>query len=347
MKKVLIYLNTYYHVETLLSIYSSFINVNCEPFIFFEDQDNVLGLKELCKKYELNLIEESSFNNIDLNNFYLHVIITGFVMPLENKLPPGNPDILELLMNRNTLMIYHRAEYLEDYQYHQNFFKKSNALSVAPFSQKHNLNFIYQTDNIITKKIALKKSLSQNSPITFLFLTRFDMNQNRMYQYIDEIQLCDNLLNKQVEINFIGSGPDYSKFATKKVIRYKNLKNIFFKIDFDLSEIDFYEKINNSDFIFNAIDYNLIQYYYSKFTSNINHIIAFEKPNISNLFLSNIYNMPGYTFLTAQNFREFFSKKINELTDDKYKTMCNNFDILKNNMYNHNNFILNKILYNL
>lgn len=354
MRKILLYLNTNFHVETLLSIYASIQNLSYEPFILFGGND-ILNFKGLCNKYNLNLLNEKDINTIDLNNFDCNIIITGYhrydpkeisFNSIKNKFfPPGNVDILKLFFNKKTIILYHQADYKEYYEYQSQFFKNSSGLSVTSFSQKYNLNYIYQTDNIITKSLKLKKHLS-NDEIKLIIPTRFNKN-NQFYIYIDEILKYENLLKKHININFIGSSLNAEKDAIKKIKSFLNLnlKNISITIDFDLEEVGFYEKVKNSDFIFNLRMHPT--YFCERFCSGVNHIISFEKPNFNYFLLSSIYNIPGYIYGSYVNFGNLFYKKINNLNNEEYNLMCNSFDILKNNMYNHNNLILNKIISDL
>jgi hypothetical protein len=346
MKKILIYLNTTYHVETLLSIYASIININCEPYIFFPKKSDIFGLTNLCEKYNLNYIKEKDFNTATLDNFDLNIIISGSES-CNHKLPEGDIDVLNLLKNYKTLLLYHVSNYLPLYTSNKSFFKNSHGLSVTQFSQKYNLNFIYQTDNIIARKLKLKKKLTEDGPIKILFLARFNL-LNRNYDYIDKIIKINNFLETPIEINFVGTNKKKPvSFASQKVLSLQNTNNILFKKDFDLNECQFYDRLNNCDFILNTIDQKLIKYFDYRFTSTINHIIAFEKPNISFCFLSNIYNIPSCPFLTKNNFDKFLISIFKKLNNNNYELMCNSFDILKTNMYNHNNLILNKIINDL
>lgn len=354
MKKVLLYLNTNFHVETLLSVYASIQNLNYEPFILFSSED-IFNFKSLCNKYNLNLLNEKDINILDLNNFECNIIITGyhkydpkeiFYNSIKDKfLPPGDIDILKLFFNKKTIILYHQANYSEYYKYQSQFFKNSSGLSVTSFSQKYNLNYIYQTDNILTKSLKLKKHLNDNI-IKLIIPTRFNKN-NEFYMYIDEIIKYKNLLKKPININFVGSTLNAEKGALDKIKSFLNLnlENISITADFDLKEIDFYEKIYHSDFIIN-LRMNPT-YFCERFCSGINHIISFEKPNFNYFLLSSIYNIPGYIYGSYVNFGKFFYEKINNLTHQEYNLMCNSFDILKNNMYNHNYFVLNKIIGNL
>lgn len=342
-KNILIFLNTPYHVETAISIYESVKQINYTPYIlidFIEDEkDNGFGLIDFFEKYNLNYLTPQQFDSIPNSDFFYKMFV---VTATQNKpnlispelLPPINYNHRMELYKDRAILIYHKADYSDYLEHVNNFFENPQWVSVVPFSQKYGLPYIFQIESPVAK---VKTTFLNKKKLNFLLIGRFNL-KNREINLLESLINIDNQLQKQIQIDFMGQKP-IGDSPLAPLLDAQNFKNIKYRFYFDLDQIDFYEKIYNSDFILNLIGQNY--YITDRFTSNLHHIIAFSKPNITPVFLNLVYNIPGLNYL--KNFQEIFLEAAN-LEESEYIKMVNNFEITKNNMRNHNTNILNNLL---
>jgi hypothetical protein len=339
-KNVLIVLNTNFHFETALSIYQSILLNGHNPTIlldytYFNPSDKELydfNSENFCKNYKLNYI--TNYTNDLINKFDKVLIVSGseFLHTLEINTHIVND------FNDKIILIFHRANYLEQFNFCKTIFKNPKAVSVTNFSQKYNLPFLFQIENPITDNNSIHK-VNIDNPIEFLVLGRFCW-PNRSLNYIDEIISLDKQLIKKIKISIIGQKPfddgEIRSFSEKK------LKNIEIEIQYNISEIDFYKKIKESTYILNLIDYKRGFYFLDRFSSNITHTIAFNKPNLCFMPFNLIYNIPSVEY-TPKDFKDKFLECVN-MSKENYLKISNSFTEIKNNMRNHNNLVLNNLL---
>ena len=338
-KNILLVLNTNFHFETVLSLYKTvqlqgYVPTILLDYSYYNPSDYTLydyGSEEFLKKNNLQYIKKEDYTHNFKDIFYKAIVISSseFLNTLEL-----NKHIIEDF-NDKIILIFHRANYREQFDFCKTIFKEPKAVSVTNFSQKYNLPFLFQIENPIIQY----NKLQINNPIEFLILGRFCW-PNRSLNYIDEIISLDAPLNKKIKISIVGQKP----FDEKEIesFKQKELTNITIETQYNISEIDFYEKIYKTDYILNLIDYKRGFYFIDRFSSNFTHTIAFNKPSLCFMPLNLIYNIPCVEY-TAQDFKEKFLQCVN--TDDAtYTQMVNNFDEIKNNMRNHNTNILNDLL---
>lgn len=341
-KNILLILNTNFHFETVLSLYKTvefqgYVPTILLDYSYYNPSDYTLydyGSEEFFKKNNLKYVKKTNYTHDFKNIFHKAIVISSseFLKTLE-----VNKHIIEDF-NDKIIFIFHRANYQEQFNFSKTIFKNPKAISVTSFSQKYNLSFIYQVENpIANKEVKLNPEIEE---INFLVLGRFCW-PNRSLNYIDEIISLDNKLNKKIKISIVGQKP----FVEKEMNSFinKNLKNINVEINYNVNEIDFYNYIENCNFILNLIDFQRGFYFLDRFTSNITHTIAFNKPSLCFMPLNLIYNIPCIEY-TATDFKEKFTECVN-MNESEYLKYSNSFTEIKNNMRNHNKMILKDLLY--
>jgi hypothetical protein len=343
---ILLFLNTNYHVETVLSIYKSLLLLGNKPTILLDYDPDFTDPTRLDFEFE-NFIKNYNINYITKNEYFKHqnsfdrcVIISGDIFLKKiNDLPDYYNKIKYIIndFSNSTVFISHVANYSKLYDQADTYYKNYKIVSVTQFSQKFNLQYFNQVENIFLDKISVKKYL--NTSPKFLILGRFCW-QNRNLKYVDEILKLDKILPKPIEISIIGEKP----FSNNKIsfLENRNLTNINLNIKFNISEINFYNEINNTDYLMNLIDFHHGPYFINKFSSNITHTIAFAKPNLCFMPLNLVYNLPCIEY-TATDFKDKFLECVN-MNEENYLIISNSFEKIKNNMRNHNNLVLNNLL---
>jgi hypothetical protein len=340
-KNILLILNTNFHFETVLSFYQTAILNGRNPTIlldytFFNPSDKNLydfNSEDFCKKYNLKYITKKNYENSSKNYFDKAVIISGseFLHTID-----VNKEIISDF-NDKIVLIFHRADYSEEINFSKTIFKNPKYISVTKFSQKYNLPFIFQIENPITNNNVLSEF--NKNEIEFLVLGRFCW-PNRSLNYINEIISLDEELTKKIKISIVGQKPfDEEEIKT---FSEKKLKNIQIEVQYNISEVNFYKKIINSNFILNLIDYQRGLYFLDRFSSNIHHTIAFNKPNLCFMPLNLIYNIPSIEY-TPKNFKDKFLECI-DINEEDYLKISDSFTEIKSNMRNHNNWVLNNLL---
>jgi hypothetical protein len=337
-KNILIFLNTDYHVETALSIYETLILEQHNPVILldYKIESGDFGLETFLKKYGIRYLTTKMFddyvNKDSFNKVFIVTASKNIQTDLKDSAKPPNYNSRMEMFKDKAILIYHRANYYDLWQVANDYFISPKALSATQFSQKFGLDYIYLIENPLSN--ILKQEL--NKVIKFLIIGRFNLN-NRGFQILESLQEIESQIDKKIQIIFIGQKPeDENKFEKIKNFNLNNTE-IIFKFNLDQSEL--YKEIINSDFILNLIHHEF--YFKDRFTSNLNHIIAFQKPNLSPFLLNMIYNIPGLNY--KKNFNEMFLKAIN-MNKFEYEEMIRNFITSKQNMRNHNHFILNNLL---
>jgi hypothetical protein len=341
-KNILIFLNTSYHVETALSIYESVRQVGYIPYILIdfieEKEDKSFGLTEFLDKFGLNYLKPQQFDNLLDDNFFHRMFVVtashhapSVQAPAETH-PPHNYNHRMRLYKDRAILIYHRSNFHNYLKYNNIFFENPKCLSVSQVSQKYGLEHIFQTENPIAKP---KISFFNKDLLNFLLIGRFKF-ENRNIELLRLLPIIDKQLTKKIKIDLIGESSSKNILLTS-FFKDQNFKNIEYEFYWNLEQIDFYKKIYNSDYLLNLI---LDPSYFERFTSNINHIVAFSKPNLSPLALNLMYNIPGFNYI--QNFEEVFIQTTN-LSEEKYIEAVSIFEVAKSNMRNHNSKILNTL----
>jgi hypothetical protein len=208
-------------------------------------------------------------------------------------------------------------------------------IGLSAMAQTFGLNYLFPLDNPLSKILPQKINLNQK--IKILLMGRFNSKFRDLSNLISLVKTQINC-QRDFEINIIG------QYANNVDSNLKNVKYI--NIKSDLNEVDFYNEINNTDYILNLLVSNPAKgYYYDVISSNYNHIFSFKKPqiccNVSNL----ISPSPSMVYLNGNfsDFHKVFENAIN-ISSDKYKQMIKNFDIPISNIKNHNTMTLNKII---
>jgi hypothetical protein len=341
-KNILIFLNTCYHVETALSVYESIKQINYIPYILIDfeldDKDNGFGLIDFLEKNNLNYLTTGQFDEISDKNFFHKMVVVTASQNSANLTepeiyPPINYNSRMQLYKDRAILIYHRGNYSNYLNHVNNFFENPRSLSVSPFSQKYGLEYIFQVENPIANA---KINFLEKDVLNFLFIGRFCL-KNRHTELLEKLVTIDQNLTKQIKIDLIGQKPN-TEIPIISFLESQNFKNIKYEFHFDLDQSSFYKKIHNSDFILNLVINNY--YVMDRFTSNLHHIIAFSKPNITPLFVNLVYNIPGLNY--NKNFEEIFIQATN-LNEEEYRKMVLDFQVTKMNMRNHNSMIFNKL----
>lgn len=343
-KNILIFLNTPYHVETALSIYESLKQQNHIPYVLIDFQqeggDNGFEIINFFQKYDLNYLTPSQFDEIlDTNFFHKMFVVTATRhhatdLLIPETFPPHNYNHRMQIYKDKAVLIYHKSNFSDYLKYNHYFFTNPISLSVSPFSQRYGLEYIFQVENPIAKN---KLHFSEKDCLNFVFIGRFCL-ENRHMELLKNLPTLDKQIRKKIKIDFLGQKPE-KKSPMVSLLNSQNFKNIKHEFHFNLDQVTLYEKIYNADYFLNLlIDGSYIK---DKFTSNLNHIIAFSKPSIGPALINLIYNIPGFNYIN--DFQQIFLETVN-LSEEKYKEIVLNFNIVKTNMRNHNNSILNRIL---
>lgn len=341
--EILLILNTNYHVETVLSLYESAKRLGYTPTILLDyEPQNVnpqildYELKPFLSNYGLCYIESDEF--IQSNKQYQkYVYISGDLFLYKLK----EANFLEkkkLLINKTkdaSVFISHVANYAPLYKLASNHFVRPEIVSVVPFSQKYGLNFIYQIENPILNQLHKVNHLPDVRK--FLILGRFCWYTRNM-DYIRQILQKDSEYPK-FQLIIMGQHPTpISKFVD---LENYQTTNIDISVRFDVSETEFYSTVNECDFLINLIDYHFDDYFKKRFSSNIHHTIAFNKPSICFLGLNLPYNIPCVEY-DAHNFLDKFEECL-AMSPNQYNKMSLDFDIPKENMRHHNSRILSSL----
>ncbi len=345
--KILLFLNTTYHVETVLSIYKSLKLLGWEPTILLDyepDDTNPnrldFDLENFLKEFHLDYVTKDQYLTLNKNLFNKCIIISGDVFLRKLTHLKGFYDKNSYIINnfkKSTIFISHVSNYSDLYNQASSYYINIKVISVTQFSQKFNLNYLNQIENIITDTLPHKNFL--NKVPKFIVLGRFCW-PNRSLNYLEEIIKIDKQISKQINISIVGQKPfDYDN---KMSFIHNKYKNINFEIKYDISELEFYKEINGADYILNLIDYQRGFYFLDRFTSNITHTIAFNKPSLCFMPLNLIYNIPCIEY-TATDFKDKFLECVN-LDEKSYLKYTNQFVEIKNNMRNHNTMVLNNLL---
>jgi hypothetical protein len=339
-KNILIFLNTDYHVETALSIYQTLKFKKYSPVILldYQIQNGDFELQPFLKKNNIEYLTPEKFDStVNKNSFHKMIVITAHNNTVkdfnEMSKPPNYNSRMEIFKDK-AILIYHRADYLEYLKKVNNYFINPIGISVTQFSQKFGLDYFYQTENPISET---KESKTQLNKVRKLLLVgRFALS-NRDLHLLKLLADMDYKINKKIKIILTGDKPkDEKKF---NFIKNYNLKNIEFDFKFDLNQSDFYQQIIDCDFFLNLV--HGAWYFGERFTSNIHHIIAFSKPNLSPFLLNLIYNIPSVTY--KKDFTEIFLKTIN-MQQSEYEGIIKKFKVVKQNLRHHNDLIFDKIL---
>lgn len=343
-KDILLILNTNYHVETTLSIYESLrqLGHKCQVLLDYKPQEinpeiNDYDLRPFFTKYEIPFLEKSEFLGAD-KTYDKYIYISGgvFLSNLQDEaFRKENADLVNRTKD-SSIFIAHTANYYSLNDLAGRHFNNSYIISVTPYSQKYGLDFLYQIENAVLSQ--LPKITHPNEVRKFLVLGRFCW-YTRNFDYIHEI-LRSNKTYDNFEIILMGQKPT----AVSKFIELEEYKDqtIPVKVKFDVSETDYYNTINESDFLINLIDYRFDDYFKVKFSSNINHSVAFSKPSLCFLGLNLPYNIPSIEY-DAHDFLSKFEECLTMPKND-YLNMCDNFNVPKSNMRHHNTRILESLL---
>jgi hypothetical protein len=336
-EKILIIHNTDYHTEVVLSFYGILESNNFEPWIY--SIHNRYNLHNLFKKYNLNCIKEYSPDY--KNNFKKAFLITPIDaykdMYYSSKckpIPNYEDQIIEDFKSKMILTI-HKPSHINNFDCLKNHFINPILIGLSPMAQTFGLNYLFPLDNILARILSKKTKLNQK--IKFLLMGRFNSNFRDINNIINLTKLGINS-KRDFEINIVG---EYAKGIDDR------LKNIsFINLKSDLNEIDFYNEINDSDFILNLLTNNPEKgYYYDVISSNYNHIFSFKKPQICNNFSNLISPSPAMIFTNSDylTFSRIFQRAVN-ITDFEYEKMIENFEIPISNMTYHNSVTLKNII---
>jgi hypothetical protein len=340
-KNILIFLNTDFHVETALSIYQSLILKKYSPTILL-DYEIIKGdfeVENFFKENGFNYLTRDMFDkSINKDSFHKMIVVTGHQNIIDDNLDnlskPINYNFRMEMFKDRAILIYHRADYSEYFKRAHNYFINPKGVSVTQFSQKFGLDYIHQIENPLSEKKQIK--IKNNKIVKLLLIGRFSL-ANRDISILKIFEKIDQKIDKKIKVILIGEKPkDETKFDFIK--KYK-LNNIEFDFKFDINQLDFYEEISSSDIFLNLIHGGW--YFGERFTSNINHIIAFSKFNISPFLLNLTYNIPGLSY--KKNFEEVILQALN-VGEEERKKIINDFEKVKENLRNHNNFIFDKLL---
>jgi len=337
-EKILILNNTDYHTEVVLAFYGILESNNFDPYIY--SIHNNYNLLDLLQKYNLNYIKQYSPDH--KNNFKKAFLITPINAHKdkanqiqESKSTPNYDNKIIQDFKSKIILPIHKPSHINNFDFLKKDFTNPVLIGLSPMAQTFGLNYLFPLDNPLSRILPQKIKLNQK--IKILLMGRFN---SKFRDLSNLISLTKTKINSQrdFEINIMG------QYANNIDSNLKNIKYI--NIKSDLNEIDFYNEINDSDYILNLLVNNPTKgYYYDVISSNYNHIFSFKKPqiccNLSNL----ISPSPSMIYLNENflNFHKVFEDAIN-ISSIKYEQMIKNFDIPISNIKTHNTITLNKII---
>jgi len=341
MKKVLIILNSNYHSEVALSLYGLLKINNYNPYIYItEDPYN---LKDVCVKYNLNYIDK--YDESFKDQFEKAFLITptksdrAKINQDINSIPNFHNRIIEDFKHKMILII-HKPSNIQYMREIISYFSNCKTIGLSPMASKFGINYLLPVDNILADLLQKKTTINDNK-VKFLLMGRFCYS-NRDLEPIAFLEKLKLNLNKEYEITIMGShAEDIMPFFKKN----KFPKSIVLKTD--LAEIDFYNEINQTDFILNLLSRKQAnnEYHYDVISSNYNHIFSFKKPQICFYPYNLMHPVPSITYMN-ENILDF-SSKIEEavnMEDDTYQSLINNFNIPILNARNHNARMLKDLI---
>lgn len=305
MPKILLILNTIYHVEATVVIYFTLksMGFHCEIYI--------VNPKDMRYQF-FQLMEKLSIKcHIDGNPEF----DVGLVMTLHSQL--GNP-----VQNA----------------YHPIIFNNKSKLRYLSHTVPSNIRSPYLKD----KKIFFLTPLAENYGYDFIYLFDFPAHLFNFKQHINKIAITshferdnrnlDAILSINIEdldnyeIDIIGTG-------VPSQLKMKNKINIFENV----KEIQFYSILSNSRYLFMPIDNTTKDGTY--LTERISSIVVqaqfLNKPIIWHKSIADIYNLPGITF---ENYEE-----VNSLIKENESTKFD-FEESMAIRKTHNFNVINKIL---
>lgn len=310
-KTILIIQNTNYHFETTVSLYSSLLRLNPAKLSIVKIPNIDISQKEFTDKYRINTI---SHVDSSVYNYDVAFIVSAYPNPhvtIQNSIPLINHRICQYY-KKSCIFLCHRFNRASDFRNHT-LINLQNSLSLSRLSTKIGLDYWYPTEYPVTPFYQTKNN--------YCIQGHFELN-NRVI--LPEIMNY----NDKFQLSMIGANAD-------DVIQQSHTKCLS-----NLSEIDFYNAINNQKFILAMIDDKIKNgtYIKQRFSTNFLHACALEKPIFCHQIFKEIYEIPG-VYYDDINIYEKFQELIN-LSEDKYYQLVNQFVSLKTRYNFHNDNIL-------
>lgn len=314
--KILIIQNTSYHFETTISLYASIKRLNPKKVDIIQLRSNWTQQEEFLKQYNISYINKLS--NLRFS-YDMAFVISAYPNPhvkINDSIPEINNPLFNFYKDR-IIYVSHRFDKIEDYLNHPTI-NINNTICLSPISSRIGIDYIYPIEYPVAPKI-----FEENYSV-FTIQGHFEL-VNRILDN-NNIFNCSN----QFDLNFLGTNiPTINLCENHKY--YPNL-----------NEINFYQILNNSKFLFPMIDDKIKNgtYINQRFSSNFNHAMALEKPIFAHKIFKDIYGIPGI-YYNDDNINEQFNDILN-ISKSKYNELIENFKIVKEKYYLHNNYFLTK-----
>lgn len=330
MHKIVIIQNTYYHFETTISLYQMLLNYGFDPYIYrcYKEPDSYKQ-QEILDLYNVKVV----------SGIEDHIWLCGFVvsaypnpkMPIQSNIP-NLENVLQTSLKNRLIYISHRFKNEQDYI--GSVINRHNCLSLSALSMQIDVDYLYLTDSIISPNI----QNSQNETIKLGIQGHFEFGHRNLTN-IQDLLLQYNKSNI-LEFFLLGTN---SKFAQSKLTEGSLVNcNIRCYAYEDISEIDFYTKLNSLHWLIPAIDPSIKNNTYSieRFSSSFNHALMLEKPIICHEFFKPIYKIPGL-YYNNTNFAVIFDQLVSQSYHEYYQ-LVQEIKQTKNWMNIHNKKIIEK-----
>lgn len=288
MPKILLILNTFYHVESTIGIYFTLKSMGYPCEIYLTNPNTM-------KFQFFQFMEKLSIKCISEGEPYFDI---GIIMTLHsqwsNPMPNGYHSIIsnnkkKLIYNSHTVPSNPKSMLLKD----------KNIFFLTPIAERYNYDFLYLFDFPI-HLFQIEQKINKIAVIS-----HFE-RYNRDTQSILDIDI-NNLPNYEIDI-----------IGTKIPNQLKNINKI--NIYEDTTEIQLYSILSNSKYMFMAISPLTRDGTY--ITERISSVAVqaqyLNKPIIWHKSIAEIYNFPGITFENTNEINNLI--KINQSTEFNFKT---------------------------
>lgn len=323
---VIIIQNTLYHFETGISLYQMFVNLGYNVVWYKTQSVNQRPFKQglFLQKYGIRSID---INDIPAN--FIGFVITAYPHPNSSSIPDKKDPIFSF-DQENFYFVSHRFAQNNKNKFIQPMTHIDNTICLSPLAKSYGCKYIVFTDYIVPPEYQ-----TLNDTINITIQGHFEL-QNRDIPLIKYIKLTHEE-KQRIHFNIIGTncGAAYDMIKIAGFNASKHSR---------LSEIDFYDLLNKSHFIFPMINAYTKGGTYAKqrYSSNFNHALCLNKPLICNDFCQNTYRIPGI-YYNRNNFAQQF-RLLAQIDNKQYKDMVYRFAESKKYWQSYNTKIIEDMI---
>jgi len=224
----------------------------------------------------------------------------------------------QIFKNIKIIYISHK---FDDFNMYKNEINTNNCLCLSPLSRKVGIDYFTPLE------MPMEPKYKNTSKLNLLVQGHFE---NRNLELLDTIQNYSNF-----QLTFLGTN-----FNSSNKFKFD------FKILSNLKEIEFYEQIQDCNFILCMINAKIKNKMYikQKFSSNFLQALCFEKPIFCDEIFKKIYELPGI-YYNDNNFKDKFEELLS-ISEENYIKLVDSYKELKQNLrFKNKRKLLQKIYY--